>query len=238
MKNGLSGIMLAGLVLLATPAAASQILVTVNGTLTSSRGEGNPLDSLNNGIDPNLAVGDVFTLTASFDSSLLLDAGGGTQKIGMYSAPISGDMPMPPGFLNGMSGTFFRIDAPGMTWQSTDDLHDGFPPFSITPREASPIIYIQGDKVIGLTLDLWPTHFAGRPLLEGGGSQFSIDAPHGAYFNIYNTPGFNGVWDLANSSVAVVPEPATWSLFLLGFGGIGWRVRRRRIIPLLGAKPV
>lgn len=28
--------------------------------------------------------------------------------------------------------------------------------------------------------------------------------------------------------VAAVPEPATWMMMLVGFGAIGWRLRRRK----------
>jgi len=36
-----------------------------------------------------------------------------------------------------------------------------------------------------------------------------------------NTGGYGG------STVAVVPEPATWSVMLLGLGTLGWALRRR-----------
>ena len=31
-----------------------------------------------------------------------------------------------------------------------------------------------------------------------------------------------------NSAVAAVPEPATWAMMLVGFGGIGFAMRRRK----------
>jgi hypothetical protein len=34
---------------------------------------------------------------------------------------------------------------------------------------------------------------------------------------------------LGNASVAAVPEPGTWALMILGFGGAGYMIRRRRI---------
>jgi len=76
------------------------------------------------------------------------------------------------------------------------------------------------------------------------------DGAGGAFFDFNNTPlnfTYNGgtftlfVNDLAVSSgatntplngviraTAAVPEPATWGLMLLGFGGIGMAMRRRR----------
>jgi len=37
---------------------------------------------------------------------------------------------------------------------------------------------------------------------------------------------FSGTISLAN--VAAVPEPGTWALMLLGFGAVGWSMRRRQ----------
>jgi hypothetical protein len=43
--------------------------------------------------------------------------------------------------------------------------------------------------------------------------------------------GNNGGVFLDNISVSAVPEPATWAMFILGFGAIGWTLRgnRRRV---------
>jgi PEP-CTERM motif len=53
----------------------------------------------------------------------------------------------------------------------------------------------------------------------------------GAYtLHIQGTRGVAGSFG-GNVSFAVangVPEPATWAMMLLGFGGIGWQLRRRR----------
>jgi hypothetical protein len=91
-----------------------------------------------------------------------------------------------------------------------------------------------------------PTGALYSALLTGS---VSSDGAGGAFFDFNNTPQnftFTGgtfslfVNDLAISSgqtlnlngvirtSAAVPEPATWGLMLLGFGGIGMAMRRRR----------
>jgi len=42
---------------------------------------------------------------------------------------------------------------------------------------------------------------------------------------------YSGNFNITNSGG--VPEPATWAMMLLGFGGIGFSVRRRRLATLL-----
>ena len=39
---------------------------------------------------------------------------------------------------------------------------------------------------------------------------------------------FNAVWARFSPSTAAVPEPSTWAMMLLGFGAIGWVLRRRK----------
>ncbi|MBS0362944.1 MAG: PEPxxWA-CTERM sorting domain-containing protein [Proteobacteria bacterium] len=39
---------------------------------------------------------------------------------------------------------------------------------------------------------------------------------------------FGAVSNISEAVVAAVPEPATWALMLLGFGGLGATLRRRR----------
>lgn len=47
------------------------------------------------------------------------------------------------------------------------------------------------------------------------------------YTNDYN---FDSIRQVSFDAVSPVPEPATWALFILGFGAVGFMLRRRRLI--------
>ena len=59
-----------------------------------------------------------------------------------------------------------------------------------------------------------------------------ISVGAGTYtLNIQGTPGTTAgsiSGTVAFSSVAAVPEPGTWALMLVGFGAVGFSMRRRR----------
>lgn len=58
--------------------------------------------------------------------------------------------------------------------------------------------------------------------------QFRADA--GTLINsvlFFNNPSTDA-FESANFSVTAVPEPATWAMMLMGFGGIGFAMRRRK----------
>jgi len=42
-----------------------------------------------------------------------------------------------------------------------------------------------------------------------------------------NNPGYSHITFFNSGSTPAVPEPATWALMLLGFGAVGWGLRRR-----------
>jgi hypothetical protein len=76
-----------------------------------------------------------------------------------------------------------------------------------------------------------------NPLISNGGLLFSVGGveinifSNGAgpdTYTIYNNRGTQGNGDFALSQLAGVPEPATWGLMLVGFGGLGAMLRRRR----------
>ena len=42
------------------------------------------------------------------------------------------------------------------------------------------------------------------------------------------TAGFDSMKQIRLGGVAAVPEASTWAMMLLGLGGIGWALRRKR----------
>ena len=64
----------------------------------------------------------------------------------------------------------------------------------------------------------------------GGNGAFTLGTgPHTLTFTATNTSNVLGTYSgNFNFAVAPVPEPATWAMMLLGFGGIGFAMRRRR----------
>jgi hypothetical protein len=195
--------------------AARYYEVSLTGALVSELGRGP--GELNTGVDPNLDVGDVLTLTARFSPEWTFEAGGQTVA-GLYGLPTSGE-------------EFWRIDGGGMTWRTTDELLDGFP-FHIEGDRVFglPSITFAGGKVVGVGGEMLPAGNSDRPLLAMTGATFHIEPGEGLYGNIYDSQGFAGVWDLENSSAILtgIPEPATWAMMISGFGLIGGILRLRR----------
>ena len=57
-------------------------------------------------------------------------------------------------------------------------------------------------------------------LMNGNGTNSNANG-------IYFTAGLNGEQDGLFGVLTAVPEPSTWAMMLLGFGGIGLRMRRK-----------
>ena len=198
--------------------AAQFYEVTLKGELTKELGFG-PWE-LNTGVDQNLAIGDIVTLTARFDASRALHQGGGFVA-GLYGLPTTGD-------------EFWRLEVGSLSWASTTEMFDGFP-IDIDDETfyADPSITFTGGKVTGVSGDMVPTETDAVPVFFLGG--FRIEPGEGLYGNTYNSQGFGGVWDYANSTVTLsaVPEPAAWAMMIVGFGMTGAAIRatRRRPAP-------
>jgi hypothetical protein len=96
-----------------------------------------------------------------------------------------------------------------------------------------------GDTVSGFTIStlggLGPFNLNGVTISDlnfseiGGGTYNTVtqhwDNPEGATSHLYITADFT----------AAVPEPSTWAMMILGFGGIGFMAYRRRSKPALMA---
>lgn len=241
---------------LATPAVAAQLMVSVTGTLTAQLNEHS---GSNTGVDPSLGLGSQLVLTASFDSSLLIPWG----STG-YSVAGFGDFATTGSSfwrIDGPNMTWQASDDESDGFVKVYTQYDNDVP---TIREYGPAIIIQGDKVVGLVSPscLSPAGSSARPELCLGSSvgsqtdyqvdgvdhfmnpfsvrlsdQLVINAINGRWGDFYNTPGFTGTWDFANSSVVdpptadvfAVPEPAVWIEMLAGMFLLGTAVRTRRV---------
>lgn len=240
MKRLLGAALAAGALLWAGLAqAATYYEITLRGQLVSERTDSSPY---NTGIDPNLAVGDFLVMKARFSSDRLVAWGDyGYSMIGFYGLPTGGD-------------EYWRVEGPGgLLWRTTDDQNDGMHIFQdvedYTRNIRYPAIAIQDGKVLGVGGKMYDSGGSNRPMLKMGytmgsgyrdcyrecieyfepasfSSQFAISAGEGFYGNYYNSQGFDGIWDFDGSVVAMVPEPSTWAMMIIGFGLVGAGLRR------------
>ncbi len=66
--------------------------------------------------------------------------------------------------------------------------------------------------------------------VNGGRIDFFNQSSNGIYRVNTFSPGSSNFVTANSSLVAAVPEPASWAMMLLGFGAIGFAMRRKRII--------
>lgn len=74
---------------------------------------------------------------------------------------------------------------------------------------------LQNAATVGSSLAFWDVN---------NGPSMAFSQSGGMIFPFSNSEAFT----LTSDSVPAVPEPATWAMMLLGFGGIGAEMRRRR----------
>jgi hypothetical protein len=80
-----------------------------------------------------------------------------------------------------------------------------------------------------------PFTFSALPI-DASSNTFSLGGIDGQSirdFNVITSQGFTSVSNLAfNASMAntsAVPEPTTWAMMLVGFGAVGYSMRRRKV---------
>lgn len=248
--NRFSAVLMAVVCMAWAGAAEARIAtLTVHGQLVS-QGPGPE-------IDPNLSLGDPVTASMSFDPNQAMQLGDtGYYLAKLATLEVSSDgFPMP--FLDIVDGFPFASQ-----WFMTQCVpYD--PDCSIVDAYqeiAAPAVIYKGNQVFGLVGASAPSDSAYGPdydlgsgidwfgncirdsvgapyVCDGSGiiqlsNQFSINYP--TYLSEYYTQGFGGVWDFDGARIAGIPEPGTWALMIVGFGGVGamLRANRRRLAPI------
>jgi hypothetical protein len=99
--------------------------------------------------------------------------------------------------------------------------------FDLTSSTRDATITLEQVLSDGATVVVDEVHGTGR-FLELDSSVLLADTTY-RFTYTFNTPDGGGtVSGNASFYTAAVPEPATWAMMLLGFGGIGFAMRRRR----------
>ena len=128
-----------------------------------------------------------------------------------------------PGDPNGDFSAMFTFDSPFGPAQASADASNSFVGFNF-----------------GEDVDFTSAMLNGQmgTVINSGGASFAFIFNAPAFLGTGNTLTFNGVLNprrnrtgnaevTGSLNVAAVPEPGTWALFILGFGMLGFAMRRR-----------
>jgi hypothetical protein len=124
------------------------------------------------------------------------------------------------------SATFDFSTVPGIAATVTGDQIS----ISYTPPEGDTVSYFTTADFNGIVFtDLSASDISGA-IVDGSSTltpsvSFTPDSVDINFSNLAMTASSSVVVDV---SFGAVPEPATWAMFLLGFGAIGWTLRSRR----------
>ena len=194
---------LAAAILMAAPipANAATLIISLTGTV---------LEQIAPGSEPSpLGLGDQLNLSATIDTSLIRPWDDAGVTIASFYR----------------TGTF-SLSLGGYSWRPEDEILDG----DMTSLDgiAAPAILFRDNRVVGLIGHMVPPTGATPDLrFLNFNPNFLIGSQQHLYANTYDGAAFRGQWNFG-SSIAAVPEPATWAMLILGFGAIGLAARRRR----------
>jgi hypothetical protein len=159
-----------GASLIGTSASAKIYEISVDGALT---------EQLAPGTDPNLSVGSKLKLSMRFDDRYTINLPEfGYRVAGAYGYVDLGNGNHKNIILPTTGEQYFRIDAPGLTWRTTDDEQDGTAFYVFDESEIGgdafafgrPMVLFNDTKVLGLAGYLYPGDGIGRPTLSLFGS--------------------------------------------------------------------
>jgi hypothetical protein len=136
-------------------------------------------------------------------------------------APPANSFPAGTSYLSVLGGGTATISLGGdvhrfqFDWGSVDSYNL----LTINSSGADPVV------VPGLS---FPNAANGNQVDPGTNGVFTVWGTAGETFNSITLTSGSNSFEIDNLAVASVPEPATWGLMIMGFGGLGAVLRRRR----------
>lgn len=229
-----AALFVSAIALAAATAPAAADVVTVNGTADLYKAAG---DDGSNGTSPVIIeLGNATSITLSVTGRVSVNIGSGdnfNDPDGVGSAQgeintgfglFSGIRAPTAGFLAGVfvSGAL-RVSAPAALDFTSTGLGTDFS--SLNPLNSQVFFIGDGSNGAGATQTFYiPQAGRGRQLVLGLTDACGYSGAPGCYGD--NTGAF--VVNYTLNGTSAVPEPATWGTMMLGFGGLGYAMRRRR----------
>ncbi len=230
------------LAVVAAPVTAQVATVAATADIYRAAGSGS------NGTDPVvISLGDATSITFTVTGRISVNIGTGDNfndpdGIGSASAStntgfdvFSGIKSPTAGFLAGVFiSSAQRLTAPATLDFTTSGLGVNFA--SLSPLNSQVFFIGDGTTVSGVTQTFYIPQVgraASRQLVLGLTDACGYAGGPGCFTD--NTGAFAVTYALAGGTASAVPEPAAWGTMLLGFGLLGYAMRRRAWTATLGA---